>query len=305
MENEELINKIENQKKLFIERDQELKEKQRLKEMEIHRIKEEILHNRKQEENRKKIEEEIIERMRNKYQRYLMGNFDSEDKITWKNKRILNNSQRIKTFQIIFDYSNANFLYYFNDFSNNFEENFHYKKQEDVKMLLETEELVNLPDKENMIIEEFNEIIPKKDEEMTNYFYLLIGDIINTCVGKAESKVKNKNKKEKIPLFKDSDIIDNEILETISQIKMIMDEKKVLKNEESSLEDLPINLIIKEFFYDAIIKQYKIVNKCLIDMLNYKYEIKSYYDILHQYFLCANGDILSEFIDTIVNFNSI
>jgi hypothetical protein len=53
----------ENQKKLFIERDQELKEKQRLKEMEIHRIKEEILHNRKQEENRKKIEEEIIERL--------------------------------------------------------------------------------------------------------------------------------------------------------------------------------------------------------------------------------------------------
>ncbi len=303
MENEELIIKIENQKKLFIERDVELKEKQRLKEMEILRIKEEILHNRKQEEYRKKVEEEIIERMRNKYQRYLIGNFDSEDKITWKNKRILNNNQRIMTFQTIFDYSNANFLYYFYDFPIYFEGNFHYKKQEDVKMFLETEEVVDLPKKETMIIDEFHQIVPKTEEEMTNYISLLIKDIIYTSVEKAETKLKNR--KEKIPLFKDSDIIDNEILETISQIKVIMDEKKVIKNEESSLEDLPINLIIKEFFYDAIIKQYKIVNKCLIDMLNYKYEIKSYYDILHQYFLCANGDILSEFIDTIVNFNSI
>lgn len=300
-ENEELINKIENQKKLFNERDLELKEKQRIKEMNLQRIKEEILQNKRQEEIRKKIEEEIIEKMRNKYQRYLEGNFDSEDKITWKNKRNLNNNSRIKVFEFIFDYTNENFLYFFNDLPNNNDHHYHYKKLEDITMIEESEVLVDTEQKTNMIIEDNKEIISHKDS-IFEISKILIEELIKNAVESSESKLKNK--RENFPLFKNSDMVDHEILDSINQIKILMDEKKVIKNDESSLEDLPINLIIKEFFYDAMIKQYKIVNKCLIDMLNYKYEIKSYYDILHQYFLCSNGDIISEFIDSIVNFNS-
>ena len=265
--------------------------------MEIQMIKEETLLNKKQEEIKKKIEEEIIESMKRKYQRYLNGIYESEEKSNWKRKRAEINIKRNKEFEKLFDYSNYSLNKLDQQFS--YDDNYHFKMEEDIKMIEESYEISYLEKEShtNLLTERNNNIVTEELEIITNYVKkTLLEDILNIVM----KNYKVPMKKELVPIFKDYDI-DNEVLHKMKKIKGLFDDNDITVN---ILDDLPINFIIKEFFYDALIKQYKIVNKCFIDMLTYKYEIRNYYEILYQYFLCVNGDIISEFIESILNFSS-
>lgn len=66
-----------------------------------------------------------------------------------------------------------------------------------------------------------------------------------------------------------------------------------------------MQVILQEFFYDLILSQYKIINKCFKFMLTIRYEIKSHFKICSQIFLHGSGDLIESFIENLIDFKTL
>lgn len=131
------------------------------------------------------------------------------------------------------------------------------------------------------------------------------------------SMYENKELLSKLPEFFSNSIVplDSEVTEILNKMKVIILETGVDRNSTSSCNNLylqkskkleiPIQVILQEFFYDIIIKQYKIVNNCFTLMLKNKFHLRSHFEFFSNIFLCKSGDLIMSFIDNCIDFKTL
>lgn len=131
--------------------------------------------------------------------------------------------------------------------------------------------------------------------------------IIETSLELASEKKKKETKKKKKMIkftshAKTSKQVDNEVSEILNKINILLQEN-IPKNLDKN--EIPVQTIIQEFFYDIIIKQYKITNHSFVLMLKNKFHLLSYFDLFNQIFLCNRGDLNLHFIESIFDFRTL
>lgn len=131
--------------------------------------------------------------------------------------------------------------------------------------------------------------------------------IIETSLELATEKIKKETKKKKKMVkftshAKTSKQVDNEVSEILNKINVLLQEN-VPDNGDKN--EIPVQTIIQEFFYDIIIKQYKITNHSFVLMLKNKFHLLSYFDLFNQIFLCNRGDLNLHFIESIFDFRTL
>ncbi len=108
--------------------------------------------------------------------------------------------------------------------------------------------------------------------------------------------------------------ISEEVFEMVNSIEFAM--KKGINQKENNFInkhnktnnyfiEIPIQVILQEFFFDVILNQYKIINLCFKNMLVHRYEIKSHIKICSYVFLHKSSDIIDTFVENIIDFKTL
>ena len=143
---------------------------------------------------------------------------------------------------------------------------------------------------------------------ITNIIYNdILLPIIETSIEVASSKEKKEEKRKKKMIkftshAKTSKQVDNEVFEILNKINILLQE-----NTSTSFPsyEIPVQTLIQEFFYDIIIKQYKITNHSFVLMLKNKFNLLTYLDLFNQIFLCGRGDLNLSFIEEIFDYRTL
>ena len=139
--------------------------------------------------------------------------------------------------------------------------------------------------------------------------------IIETSIEIASKKqLKEEQKQNRIIKFtshaKTSKAIESEVSEILNKITLLLSTTDTSSSYNSSSDksfplEFPIQSLLQEFFYDIIIKQYKLTNHCFVLMLKNKFHILSYFTLFNNIFLCGRGDINLQFIENIFDFRTL
>ena len=239
------------------------------------------------------IEQEIIKDEQNQQQRALYNNSDNIKQIfnqvdeNNKEKNVIesNNKDEIKK------ENNIN-----NDNNNIIKEN----KREATE---EKEEDKNKPS-------EINEIKMKKEKDEN------INSKENNKEKEKEKKVifNNKNKYlQSINLYPEKGI--EEEIDTLYQLSTLIKEEseekennninKYFLDKKEKKKQIPIQLIIKEFFYDIINKQNAITNQTFVLMLKNKFGLMHHFEFFNSIILCKKGNLILQYIETIFDFKTL
>ena len=79
----------------------------------------------------------------------------------------------------------------------------------------------------------------------------------------------------------------------------------VYYNKKNKNKQIPIQLIIKEFFYDIIIKQNEITNQTFVLMLKNKFGLMHHFDFFNSIILCKKGNMILQYIESIFDFKTL
>jgi len=151
-----------------------------------------------------------------------------------------------------------------NNYDNNLPNNIQYNRNNTNQSNLSNQSI-----KDMVFPDEISILQKRLEKEQISKF--IKNDIFNKIITDVVEKnsIKKKSIPKIIPKFKNQSTIINEINEIINRIGVLISENSESQNQF----DTPIKIIIQELFYDIIIKQYKIVNKCFIMMLKTKYDL--------------------------------
>ena len=171
------------------------------------------------------------------------------------------------------------------------------KKEEDKKKIKEED---NEKEKEK---EKDNEKYNEKDNENKNEKTI------------AQLNNNNKNKYlQSINLFPEKGI--PEEIDTLYQLSALI-ESESESNENNFINELyperklknkkqiPIQLILKEFFYDIISKQNTITNQTFVLMLKNKFGLMHHFDFFNSIILCKKGNLILQYIESIFDFKTL
>jgi len=124
----------------------------------------------------------------------------------------------------------------------------------------------------------------------------------------------NKNKYlQNINLFPEKEIPeDTEALYKLTTLIQSEDEDNndiinndIFINRKNKNKQIPIQLIIKEFFHDIILKQNAITNQTFVLMLKNKFGLMHYFDFFNSIILCNKGNLILQYIETIFDFKTL
>ena len=124
----------------------------------------------------------------------------------------------------------------------------------------------------------------------------------------------NKNKYlQNINLFPEKEIPeDTEALYKLTTLIQSEDEDNndiinndIFINKKNKNKQIPIQLIIKEFFHDIILKQNAITNQTFVLMLKNKFGLMHYFDFFNSIILCNKGNLILQYIETIFDFKTL
>ena len=76
-------------------------------------------------------------------------------------------------------------------------------------------------------------------------------------------------------------------------------------NKKNKNKQIPIQLIIKEFFHDIIIKQNAITNQTFVLMLKNKFGLMHHFDFFNSIILCNKGNLILQYIELIFDFKTL
>ena len=76
-------------------------------------------------------------------------------------------------------------------------------------------------------------------------------------------------------------------------------------NKKSKNKQIPIQLIIKEFFHDIIMKQNAITNQTFVLMLKNKFGLMHHFDFFNSIILCNKGNLILQYIESIFDFKTL
>ena len=130
----------------------------------------------------------------------------------------------------------------------------------------------------------------------------------------------NKNKYlQSINLFPEKGI--EEEIDTLYQLSALIEseteEKEISNNNNNDImaniflknkknqKQIPIQLILKEFFYDIISKQNTITNQTFVLMLKNKFGLMHHFDFFNSIILCKKGNLILQYIETIFDFKTL
>ena len=129
----------------------------------------------------------------------------------------------------------------------------------------------------------------------------------------------NKNKYlQSINLFPEKGI--EEEIDTLYQLSALIEsetEEKEISNNNNDImaniflknkknqKQIPIQLILKEFFYDIINKQNTITNQTFVLMLKNKFGLMHHFDFFNSIILCKKGNLILQYIETIFDFKTL
>jgi hypothetical protein len=161
-------------------------------------------------------------------------------------------------------------------------------------------------DKEN---KNENEILEKKDEEKAENLENKKEENENLKLNYA-----NKNKYlQNINLFPEKEIPeDTEALYKLTTLIQSEDgdnddiiNNDIFINKKNKNKQIPIQLIIKEFFHDIILKQNAVTNQTFVLMLKNKFGLMHYFDFFNSIILCNKGNLILQYIETIFDFKTL
>ena len=264
------------------------------------------------------IDKEILEDEQNKNQRALYNNSDNIKQIfnqidqneneNEKNNKESNeniepnpNDEKIKE-------NNIN-----NDNSENLEKNLENKEINENK----PEEVNNIKKENEEIKENIEDLSAKKiNKDSNNIENKNMNNILE--IKEKDNKMKNNNKNkylQNINIFPEKAI--EEEIDTLYQLSTLIqsesEEKEVdnniinndIFNKKEKNKQIPIQLIIKEFFYDIINKQNTITNQTFVLMLKNKFGLMHHFDFFNSIILCKKGNLILRYIESIFDFKTL
>ena len=259
------------------------------------------------DENYPKIEENINKKSYHKTfeekLELIKNEIEIKDNEENQNKRALyNNSDNIKQIFNQIEEKNEEKKENILDNDNKIDENIKIENNENISLNKEIKE-----NKENEIKEkekeEENKNLDKKNDKESN-------DDLN--IKEKEKIIKNENKNkylQSINLFPEKGI--QEEIDTLYQLSILIKSEEKENNisqdlnKETKNKQIPIQLIIKEFFYDIILKQNSITNQTFVLMLKNKFGLMHHFDFFNSIILCKKGNIILQYIETIFDFKTL
>ena len=79
----------------------------------------------------------------------------------------------------------------------------------------------------------------------------------------------------------------------------------IILNKKNKNKQIPIQLIIKEFFHDIIMKQNAITNQTFVLMLKNKFGLMHHFDFFNSIILCNKGNLILQYIESIFDFKTL
>ena len=76
-------------------------------------------------------------------------------------------------------------------------------------------------------------------------------------------------------------------------------------DKKNKNKQIPIQLIIKEFFHDIITKQNAITNQTFVLMLKNKFGLMHHFDFFNSIILCNKGNLILQYIESIFDFKTL
>ena len=126
-------------------------------------------------------------------------------------------------------------------------------------------------------------------------------------------KYDNKNKYlQNINLFPEKEIPED--IETLYKLTTLINDEDendniinndIFLNKKNKDKQIPIQLIIKEFFHDIIIKQNAITNQTFVLMLKNKFGLMHHFDFFNSIILCNKGNLILQYIESIFDFKTL
>ena len=156
----------------------------------------------------------------------------------------------------------------------------------------------NQDNKDNINEEGINnkkEIIKKEKEEKTYKF-----DNKNKYLQNINLFPEKEIPEDTEALYKLTTLINSEEEENINIIN-----NDIFLNGKNKNKQIPIQLIIKEFFHDVIIKQNTITNQTFTLMLKNKFGLMHFFDFFNSIILCNKGNIILQYIELIFDFKTL
>ena len=271
----------------------------------------------------KEMDKEIIEN-ENKNDRALYNNSDNIKKIF---NQIDENKEEIKNNELKDDIkTNEDNIKIDENQIINEDNNKNNDKQDNKDINMEKankykNDVLNTSIKENQIEEntnEIKEIAPKENIVITNNNNNDNNKTEKIILPKDDNNA-NKNKYlQNINLFPEKSIQEDEnILYQLSTlIKSESEEKDLNENYNIITDDIfldkknknkqiPIQLIIKEFFYDIITKQNMITNQTFVLMLKNKFGLMHHFDFFNSIIFCKKGNLILQYIEIIFDFKTL
>ena len=240
--------------------------------------------------NIKKIFNQIEENKNDQIENELNKTFKTEANVDIKLENI-NNEKNDKNIKIEKNEENIENMEINNDKS---EKKIDIKIEEKNKENLNKKMTKESENKDHINIDNNNEI---KNQEKKNIF-----------------NNDNKNKYlQNINLFPEKEI--PEEIDTLYQLSTLIKSESEEKEENNAIngyfdkkdknKQIPIQLIIKEFFHDIIIKQNKITNQTFVLMLKNKFGLMHHFDFFNSIILCKRGNLILQYIESIFDFKTL
>ena len=188
-----------------------------------------------------------------------------------------------------------------------------------IEMKDNNEENINNKKEENSEIITDNQIIKNKNKyfkENTDFIIYniiysnIINPIIETAIDIGNKRI-NESQSKKLHIInftthaKTSKEVDLEVSEILDKIKILLNDNS--NNNKANLNEIeiPIQIIFQEFFYDIIIRQYKITNHSFVLMLKNKFYLNKYLNFFHDILLCYSGDLILRFVESVFDFRTL
>lgn len=333
----------------------QIKNKKQRIEFELQKITNEQVEQREIEREKKRMQEEIIQKLKEKYDKIRestkMIQLYGDERQQWKIKRHNNNLIRNDLFNAMHDRRGFDNIYPVIDINILNASRYHCLSSfPSLPIVNVNDQTINnnnvinlndinitvtksIEDKDTMIIDNDNYNIEKHSEihkesektiEFPKFFIrnIIYNDIllpiIDTALDIANEKYEtiiqaNKGFKQKKYHFvsKNNKEVDMEVIEILNKIPLLLQEKQseIMANyshqQNNHKIEIPLQIIIQEFFYDIIIKQYKITNHSFVQMMKNKYHLLVYFDFFKEILLCHSGDLILKYIESIFDFRTL
>ena len=164
---------------------------------------------------------------------------------------------------------------------------------------------------ENEIKEKEKYFKENTDFILNNIIYSnIVNPIIETAIDIGNKRL-NENESKKLRIInytshaKTSKEVDLEVSEILDKIHILLNDNS--ENNKANLNqiEIPIQIIFQEFFYDIIIRQYKITNHSFVLMIKNKFFLPKYLNFFHNILLCYSGDLILRFVESVFDFRTL